>query len=89
MDQTSKSTLNFCIEFLKNNFNEHSQVSMCLVWLKQAIEILEKETEFSSAGFIESELGAIEKYLTGKDTSSISADIDSKLQMIETLMGDA
>lgn len=89
MDQTSRNTLSFCIDFIKNNYNEHSQVSMCLVWIKQATDILSKETELSSAGFIESELNAIEKYLTGKDTSSTTADIDSKVKMIETLLEDA
>ncbi len=89
MDQTSKNTLNFCIEFIKNNLGDRSQVSMSLVWLKQAVEILEKEEALSSAGFIENELSAIEKYLMGKDTSSTSADIDSKLKMIETLLEDA
>lgn len=89
MDQTSKNTLEFCMEFIANNFREHSQVSMCLVWLKQATEILEKDTELSSAGFIVNELSAIEKYLTGKDTSSTSADVSSKIKMIETLLEDA
>lgn len=89
MDQTSKNTLSFCIEFIKTNYREHSQVSMCLVWIKQATEILGKATELSSAGFIESELAAIEKYLTGKDKSSTTADIDSKVKMIETLLEDA
>lgn len=89
MDQTSKNTVSFCIEFIKNNFYEHSQISMCLVWMKQAVEILEKDIELSSAGFIVNELSAIERYLTGKDTSSTRADIDSKLRMIETLLNDA
>ena len=89
MDQTSRNTLSFCIEFIKNNYNEHSQVSMCLVWIKQANDILDKETELSSAGFVQSELAAIEKYLTGKDKSSTTADIDSKVKMIETLLEDA
>ncbi|MBN2899138.1 MAG: hypothetical protein JXO44_10230 [Clostridia bacterium] len=88
MDQTSKNTLNFCIEFIKNNFTERSQISMCLVWLKQAIELLEKETDLSSGMFIVNELGAIEAYLIGKDTSSTSADVISKIQMIETLLKD-
>ncbi len=89
MDQTSRNTLSFCIEFIKNNYREHSQVSMCLVWIKQATEILANAPELSSAGFIEGELMAIEKYLTGKDKSSTTADIDSKVKMIETLLVDA
>jgi len=88
MDQSTKDTLTFCIEFVKNNFREHSQVSMCLVWIKQAIEILDKATEVSSAGFISNELSSIEKYLTGSDSSSTSEDVISKIQMIETLMQD-
>ncbi|WP_430885744.1 hypothetical protein [Fusibacter sp. JL216-2] len=86
MDQSKKDTLNFCIEFIKNNFREHSQVSMCLVWVKQAVDILDASPEISSAGFIVNELSAIEKYLTGSDTSSTSEDINGKLQMIEQLI---
>jgi hypothetical protein len=88
MNQADRNTLNFCIEFVKNNFGERSQTSMCLVWLKQAIDLLEKEVELSSAGFIVNELNAIEAYITGKDRSSTSADVTSKIQMIETLLED-
>lgn len=86
MDQSKKDTLNFCVEFIRNNYREHSQVSMCLVWVKQAVEILEGAPEVSSAVFIINELQAVEKYLTGSDSSSTSTDIDSKLQMVETLV---
>lgn len=88
MNQADRNTLDFCIEFIKNNFGERSQTSMCLVWLKQAVDLLEKEVEFSSGGFIVNELNAIEAYLTGKDRSSTSADVNSKIQMIETLLAD-
>jgi len=88
MDQSTKDTLKFCIEFVKNNFREHSQVSMCLVWIKQATDILDKATEVSSAGFISNELSSVEKYLTGSNSSSTYEDIISKIQMIETLMQD-
>ncbi len=88
MDQSSKDTLNFCMEFIESNFTVHSQISMCLVWTKQAVDILNKSPEISSAGFIVNELSAIEKYLTGSDTSSTSQDIHSKLDMIKTLLKD-
>ena len=86
MDQSKKDTLNFCIEFIRNNFREHSQVSMCLVWVKQAKDILEAAPEVGSAVFITNELNAVEKYLTGSDSSSTSEDISQKLQMVETLI---
>ncbi len=86
MDQSTKDTLNFCIEFVRNNFREHSQVSMCLVWIKQAVEILEKAPEVSSGTFMINELSAVEKYLTGSDSKSTSEDVSSKLQMVETLI---
>lgn len=88
MNQADRNTLDFCIEFIKNNFGERSQTSMCLVWLKQAVDLLEKEVDFSSGGFIVNELNVIEAYITGKDTSSTSSDINSKIQMIETLLAD-
>ncbi|MCT4633160.1 MAG: hypothetical protein N4A76_10510 [Firmicutes bacterium] len=86
MNQADKNTLNFCVEFIKGNFSEHSQVSMCLVWLKQAIDIIEKETDLSSGAFILGGLKEIEAYLTGKDGSSSSRDIISKIEMIESLV---
>ena len=86
MDQSKKDTLNFCIEFIRNNFREHSQTSMCLVWVKQAVDILEAAPEVGSAVFIINELQAVEKYLTGSDSSSTSEDVNSKLQMIEQLI---
>lgn len=89
MDQASLNTLNFCVEFVKNNYSERSQTSMCIVWINQAKELLEKDDALSSAVFIANELEAIENYLTGKASSLTSADIDSKIQMIETLLEDA
>jgi len=59
---------------------------MCLVWVKQAKDILEAAPEVGSAVFIINELNAVEKYLTGSDSSSTSEDISQKLQMIETLI---
>ncbi len=88
MDQSTKDTLVFCIDFIENNFREHSQISMCLVWTKQAKDILEKAPEVSSAGFIMNELSSVEKYLTGSDTSSTTQDIISKLDMVKTLVND-
>lgn len=85
VEQSEKNTFNFCVDFVKNHFREHSQVSMCLVWIKQAVDILEKAPEISSGVFIINELKAVEKYLTGSDSASTSEDIASKLQMIEVL----
>lgn len=88
MDQANRDTLNFCIEFLKNNFSEHSQTSMCLVWLKKAVEILENERDLSSGDFIIGELNSLEKYIVGNDSSSSSRDMMSKIDMVVTLLKD-
>ncbi|MCK8060044.1 MULTISPECIES: hypothetical protein [unclassified Fusibacter] len=86
MDQTSKDTLAFCIEFSKNNMNAASQVTMCRVWLKTAIEILEKNIDLGSAAYIKSEIESVDKWLAGGDSRSTSNDIYTKLQTIESLM---
>jgi hypothetical protein len=89
MDQSSLDTLNFCVEFIKKHYHDRSQISMCLVWLKQARELLEKDDTLSSGIFIINELEAIEGYLLGSASSMTSADVDSKVQMIMTLLADA
>lgn len=88
MTNEDKNTLTFCIDFTKNNFREHSQVSMCQVWLKKAVDIINADPSISSANFIINEISAVNKYLTGSDTSSTSETIYAKLGMIETLIKD-
>ena len=87
MDQTSKNTLLFCIDFTRTHFREASQTTQCKTWLKTAIEIL-KNTDSGSADFIMSELTAVDKWLAGGDSSSTSEDILSRIQTAETLAKD-
>jgi hypothetical protein len=86
MDQTEMNTLAFCIEFSKNNLNAASEVTMCRVWLKNAIEILNKNIDLGSAAYMKSELESIDKWLAGGDSRSTSNDIFSKLKTVESLL---
>lgn len=88
IDSSSKNTLSFCLDFIKANFLEHSQTTMCKTWLKTIVDILDKNSEISSVGFIKSELSAIDGFLSGGSTSLTSNDIYSKIEMIETLLKD-
>lgn len=89
MDQSSKDTLLFCIEFVKNNMREHSQNAMCRTWLKTATDILDRQSDLGSADYIKSELSAVDNWLSGKDGTSTSEDMATKLQTAEMLLKDA
>lgn len=86
MDQTSLDSLKFCIEFTKNNMGTASQVTMCRVWLKTAMEILTKNINLGSASYMRSELEAVDKWFSGGDAKSTSNDILAKLKTVESLV---
>lgn len=88
IDDSSKNTISFCLEFTRTNLLEHSQNSQCRVWLKTVLTILDGHPEISSQGFMMSEIEDIDKFLSGSNSSLTSNDIYSKLEMVETLLKD-
>ena len=86
MNPSSLDTINFCLNFIKDNFDEASQRTMCRTWLKTAIQTLNSEN-LGSADFITSELNAIDQYLSGASTKMTSVDVITKLDTVNKLLG--
>jgi len=86
MNPASLDTINFCLNFIKDNFDEASQRTMCRTWLKTAIQTLNSE-DLGSTDFITSELNAIDQYLSGASTTMTSVDVITKLDTVNQLLG--
>jgi len=86
MSPTSLDTINFCLNFINENFDEASQRTMCRTWVKTAIQTINAE-DLGSAGFITTELNAIDQYLSGASTSMTSVDVITKIDTIKQLLG--
>jgi len=85
MDQSSMDMLLFCADFIEKNFQEYSQNSTCRMWIRTAIDILEKSDDGSS-DYMVSEFQHIDEYLSGKDENSNSGDILTKISTIKILL---
>lgn len=86
MSPASLDTVNFCLKFIQENFDEASQRTMCRTWLKTAIDTINSEG-LGSADFITAELNAIDQYLSGASTSLTSVDVLTKLDTAKQLLG--
>ncbi|MBI9011043.1 MAG: hypothetical protein JEZ08_02345 [Clostridiales bacterium] len=86
MNPSSLDTINFCLKFIKDNFDEASQRTMCRTWLKTAIETLNSE-DLGSVDFITSELNAIDQYLSGASSTMTPVDVITKLDTVNQLLG--
>lgn len=86
MSPASLDTINFCLSFIHDNFEEASQRTMCRTWVKTAIQTINTE-DLSSAGFITAELNAIDQYLSGASTSMTSVDVRTKIDTVKQLLG--
>ena len=42
MDQTTKDTIYFCLDFVKNNCSAQSQNVQCRNWIKMAMDLVSK-----------------------------------------------
>lgn len=85
MNPSSLDTVNFCLNFIKNNFDEASQRTMCRTWLKTAIQTLNSEN-LGSVDFITSELNTIDQYLSGASSTMTAVDIITKLDTVNQLL---
>lgn len=85
MNETSKSTIEFCLEFIKNNVDNASQRTMCRTWTATAIKVL-KDDGPNSADYAISELEQVDDYLSGKNSKMTSVDVLTKLSTITQLI---
>ncbi len=83
MDLSTKNTIDFCLQFIKNNVDEASQRTMCRTWIKTAI------TTLSSGGndFVITELESIDKFFSGADGKMTSVDVLTKVDTILQILG--
>ena len=85
MNTSSKDTIMFCLQFIKDNFEEASQRTMCRTWLKTATDTIAKEN-VGSSDFVINELKDIDGYLSGANASMTSVDVLTKLDTIFQLL---
>ncbi len=83
MDPSSRNTVEFCLQFIKNNVDEASQRTMCRTWIKTAMNTLASE----SNDFVISELESIDKYFSGADAGMTSVDVLTKVDTVSQLLG--
>jgi len=86
MSTQSIDTINFCLQFIRDNVDEHSQRTMCRTWLKTAIDTVRND-QIGSVDFIVSELEQIDHYLSGASGSMTSVDVLTKLDTVKQLLG--
>lgn len=86
MDQSSKDMVLFCLDFVKNNYGEHSQNVQCRNWIATAIGLLEKST-LSSSGFMVMNLKEADGYFSGANSSATANTVIEKIEMVKTLLG--
>ncbi len=87
MDQSNKDMVFFCLEFVKNNVYEQSQNVQCRIWIKNAVEIIEKSS-LENADFLVLNLHAVDAFFSGHDSSSTTNNIIDKVKLIEALLKD-
>jgi len=85
MNTSSLDTVMFCLQFIKDNFDEASQRTMCRTWLKTATDTIQKEN-LGSGDFVINELKDIDQYLSGASASMTSVDVLTKLDTIFKLL---
>lgn len=85
MDQTTKDTIVFCFDFVKNNYNEQSQNVQCRNWLAMAIDLVDK-SDLSAKDFVIGSLKEIDGYLSGSNSQATSNTVLEKLDLARTLL---
>jgi len=87
MDQTTKDTIYFCLDFVKNNYGEQSKNVQCRNWIKMAMDLIEK-SGVGIADFMISNLKEADGYFSGTNSSATSNTVLDKIEMVKTLMKD-
>lgn len=86
MNSSSKNTFEFCLQFVKINFEDVSQRTQCRTWIKTAINTISNE-DIGAKDFIISELSSIDGYLSGADNKMTSVDVLTKVDTVTQLLG--
>ena len=79
MEQSSLDTIQFCLEFVKNNYSSQSQNVQCRKWLKMVMQLLEKG-EHPNKDFIIMNLLEVDGYFSGANSKATSNTIFDKIE---------
>lgn len=85
MDQTTKDTIVFCFDFVKNNFSEQSQNVQCRNWLAMAVDLVDK-SDLGAKDFIIANLKEVDGYLSGSNSRATANTVLDKLDLARTLL---
>ncbi len=85
MDQTTKDTIYFCLDFVKTNYSAQSQNVQCRNWLKMAMDLVAK-SQLPTGDFIISNLKEADGYFSGANSSATSNTLFEKIDMVKTLL---
>lgn len=86
MNSSSKNTFDFCLQFVKINFEDLSQRTQCRTWIKTAITTI-SSSNIGAKDYVISELQAIDGYLSGANAGMTSVDVLTKIDTIVQLVG--
>ncbi|GAB6106482.1 hypothetical protein [Fusibacter bizertensis] len=87
MDQTTKDTIYFCLDFVKSNYSAQSQNVQCRNWLKMAMELIIK-SDLPTGDFIVANLKDADGYFSGVNSNATSNTLFEKIDMVKTLLAD-
>lgn len=85
MDQTTKDTIIFCLDFVKNNFSAQSQNVQCRNWLAMAINLVDT-SNLAAKDFIIANLKEVDGYFSGSNSRATANTVIEKLELVRTLL---
>lgn len=85
MDQSSKDTILFCLDFVKNQHSVQSQNVQCRNWIAMAIKLID-ESELGAKDFIVANLKEIDGYFSGVNSRATTNTVLDKLNLVRSLM---
>ncbi|MDH8677833.1 hypothetical protein QE109_06725 [Fusibacter bizertensis] len=85
MDQTTKDTIYFCLDFVKNNYSAQSQNVQCRNWIKMAMDLVSK-SDLPTSDFIVANLKEADDYFSGVNGNATSNTLFEKIEMVKTLL---
>ena len=85
MEQSSLDTIQFCLEFVKNNYSSQSQNVQCRNWLKMVMQLLE-DGGHPNKDFIIMNLMEVDGYFSGANSKATSNTIFDKIELVKSLL---
>lgn len=85
MDQTSKDTVLFCLDFVKNQHSVQSQNVQCRNWIAMAIKLID-DSDLGAKDFIVANLKEVDGYFSGVNANATSNTVLDKLELVRSLM---